>query len=148
MTLSAKLSATNEAAAQAARAMDDPAAVTVLDSFSVTMGQGLVAVAAAEAAADGASMGASSTRLSPPESRLTVCGVIDTSRTYAEGAGSVAPPPPWGPFVHQARHRGARGRGGAGVEAAHPGQITEVPGAEGALGRAVGTAGRSECAGS
>lgn len=85
VTLSAKLSATNEAASQAARAMDDPAAVTVLDSFSVTMGQGLVAVAAAEAAADGASMGSVVGAAESTRERLTVCGVIDTLENLRRG---------------------------------------------------------------
>ncbi len=85
VTLSAKLSATNEAAAQAARAMDGPGAVTVLDSFSVTMGQGLVAVAAAEAAADGASMGAVVAAAESTRDRLTVCGVIDTLENLRRG---------------------------------------------------------------
>ena len=85
VTLSAKLSATNEAASQAARAMDDPAAVTVLDSFSVTMGQGLVAVAAADAAADGASMGSVVDAAESTRERLTVCGVIDSLENLRRG---------------------------------------------------------------
>ena len=85
VTLSAKLSATNEAASQAARAMDDPAAVTVLDSFSVTMGQGLVAVGAAEAAADGASMGSVVDAAESTRERLTVCGVIDSLENLRRG---------------------------------------------------------------
>ena len=85
VTLSAKLSATNEAASQAARAMDDPAAVTVLDSFSVTMGQGLVAVAAAEAAADRASMGSVVDAAESTRERLTVCGVIDSLENLRRG---------------------------------------------------------------
>ena len=85
VTLSAKLSATNEAASQAARAMDDPAAVTVLDSFSVTMGLGLVAVAAAYAAADGASMGSVVDAAESTRERLTVCGVIDSLENLRRG---------------------------------------------------------------
>ena len=81
VTLSAKLSATNEAASQAARAMDDPAAVTVLDSFSVTMGQGLVAVGAA----DGASMGSVVDAAESTRERLTVCGVIDSLENLRRG---------------------------------------------------------------
>ena len=122
--------------------MDDPAAVTVLDSFSVTMGQGLVAVAAAEAAADGASMdrvvarggvhpGAPDRLRRHRHPREPAPGGQDRRRRRRPGD----------PAVHQARHRGARRRGGAGVEAAHPGQIAQVLGAESALGRALGTAG-------
>ena len=85
VTLSSKLSATNEAASQAARAMDDPAAVTVLDSFSVTMGQGLVAMAAAEAAAEGASMERVLAAADSARRRLTVCGVIDTLENLRRG---------------------------------------------------------------
>ena len=110
VTLSSKLSATNEAASQAARAMDDPAAVTVLDSFSVTMGQGLVAMAAAEAAAEGSEHGAGTGRgrlgSSAPDRlrrhrhpRKPTPGGKDRRRSRR----------PWDPAVHQARHRGARG---------------------------------------
>ena len=56
VTLSSKLSATNEAAAQAARALSADYRVEVVDSFSVTMGEGLVVLAAAEAAAAGATI--------------------------------------------------------------------------------------------
>jgi DegV family protein with EDD domain len=85
VTLSSRLSATNEAASQAARAMDDPAAVTVLDSFSVTMGEGLVAVAAAEAAAEGASVDRALAAAESTRQRLTVCGVIDTLENLRRG---------------------------------------------------------------
>lgn len=84
VTLSSRLSATNEAASQAARALA-PAAVTVLDSFSVTMGQGLVAVAAAEAAADGASIDRALAAAESTRQRLTVCGVIDTLENLRRG---------------------------------------------------------------
>ncbi len=85
VTLSSKLSATNEAASQAARAIDGPAAVTVLDSFSVTMGQGLVAMAAAEAATEGAGIDGAVAAAESTRGRLTVCGVIDTLENLRRG---------------------------------------------------------------
>lgn len=85
VTLSSKLSATNEAASQAARAMSRGAAVTVLDSFSVTMGQGLMAVAAAEVASDGAGMDRVVAAAESTRDRLTVCGVIDTLENLRRG---------------------------------------------------------------
>ncbi|MGP8207364.1 MAG: DegV family protein [Acidimicrobiales bacterium] len=85
VTLSSKLSATNEAASQAARAMPDGAPLVVLDSLSVTMGQGLMAVAAAEAASDGADLDQVVAAAESTRARLTVCGVIDTLENLRRG---------------------------------------------------------------
>jgi DegV family protein with EDD domain len=85
VTLSSKLSATNEAASQAARAMGEGAAVTVLDSFSVTMGEGLMATVAAEVAALGAGMDGVVAAAESTRARLTVCGVIDTLENLRRG---------------------------------------------------------------
>ena len=85
VTLSSKLSATNEAASQAARAMPDRASLVVLDSLSVTMGQGLMAVAAAEAASDGADLDQVVAAAESTRARLTVCGVIDTLENLRRG---------------------------------------------------------------
>ncbi|MGA3219844.1 MAG: DegV family protein [Acidimicrobiales bacterium] len=85
VTLSSKLSATNEAASQAARAMAERPPVIVLDSFSVTMGQGLMAVAAAEAASDGAAIDRVVAVAESTRERLTVCGVIDTLESLRRG---------------------------------------------------------------
>ena len=85
VTLSSKLSATNEAAAQAARSMRDEVAVRVLDSFSVTMGQGLMALAAAEAASGGEGLDRVIAVAESTRERLTVCGVLDTLENLRRG---------------------------------------------------------------
>jgi DegV family protein with EDD domain len=59
--------------------------VIVLDSFSVTMGQGLMAVAAAEAASDGAAIDRVVAVAESTRERLTVCGVIDTLESLRRG---------------------------------------------------------------
>jgi DegV family protein with EDD domain len=84
VTLSSKLSATNQSAAQAARTMGE-GAVTVLDSFSVTMGQGLMALAAAEVASAGGGMDRVVAAAVSTRERLTVCGVIDTLENLRRG---------------------------------------------------------------
>ena len=87
VTLSAKLSATNQAAAQAARTLADEtgAAIEVMDSYSVTMGEGLVALAAAEAAAAGLALDGVVTAAASARDRLHVCGVIDTLANLRRG---------------------------------------------------------------
>ena len=66
-------------------ALGDGAAVTVLDSRSVTMGQGLVALAAAEAACDGAGMDVVVAEAESTRGRLSVFGVIDTLENLRRG---------------------------------------------------------------
>jgi DegV family protein with EDD domain len=85
VTLSSKLSATNEAAAQAARSMRQGAEVRILDSLSVTMGQGLVALAAAEAASGGAGLDQVVAAAESTRARLSVCGVLDTLENLRRG---------------------------------------------------------------
>ena len=53
VTLSSGLSATYQSACTAAEAVADRIPVRVVDTLSVTMGQGLLALAAADMAADG-----------------------------------------------------------------------------------------------
>ncbi len=85
VTLSSKLSATNEAAAQAARGLSDDFPVEVVDSFSVTMGQGLVVLAAAEAAAGGGSVDDVVAAAISARERLSVFGAIDTLENLRKG---------------------------------------------------------------
>jgi DegV family protein with EDD domain len=85
VTLSSKLSATNEAAAQAARSMREGAVIRVFDSFSVTMGQGLIAMAAAEAASGGAGIEGVVAAAESTRERLTVCGVLGSLENLRRG---------------------------------------------------------------
>lgn len=85
VTLSAKLSATYESAAQAAKAMAGELEVEVIDSRSATVGQGLLVLAAAEkAAAGGAVADVVATALSTRD-RLSVMGTIDTLENLKKG---------------------------------------------------------------
>ncbi len=92
VTLSSKLSATNEAAAQAARGLSDDFRVEVVDSFSVTMGQGLVVLAAAEVATAGGAVDDVVAAAISARERLSVFGAIDTLENLRKGGriGSAA----------------------------------------------------------
>jgi DegV family protein with EDD domain len=85
VTLSSKLSATSEAAGQAARSMDNEFPVEVVDSFSVTMGEGFAALAAAEAAASGAGMAEVVAVANSTRNRVSVFGAIDTLENLRKG---------------------------------------------------------------
>ena len=85
VTLSSKLSATGQAAAQAARSIGNDFPVEVVDSFSVTMGEGFVALAAAEAAAAGAGMAEVVEAANSTRSRVSVFGAIDTLENLRKG---------------------------------------------------------------
>jgi DegV family protein with EDD domain len=85
VTLSSKLSATNEAAAQAAREVSNDFRVEVVDSLSVTMGEGLVLLAAAETAAGGGSIEDVVAAATSARERLSVFGAIDTLDNLRKG---------------------------------------------------------------
>ncbi len=85
VTLSSKLSATNEAAGQAARALGDDFRVEIVDSFSATMGEGLVLLAAAEAAGRGGSIDDVVSAATSARERLSVFGAIDTLENLRKG---------------------------------------------------------------
>jgi DegV family protein with EDD domain len=85
VTLSSKLSATNEAAAQAARALSADFPVEIVDSFSVTMGEGLVVLAAAEVAAAGGNIDEVAAAAMSAKARLSVFGAIDTLDNLRKG---------------------------------------------------------------
>ena len=84
VTLSSKLSATYEAAAQAARAFTGPP-VYIVDSLSVTLGEGMVALAAAEAAANGIDVAGVVAAAESTRARLSVFGAIDTLENLRKG---------------------------------------------------------------
>jgi DegV family protein with EDD domain len=85
VTLSSRVSATYEAAAQGAReaALDVP--VVVVDSLSVTMGEGMVALAAAEAAARGSGVDGVVAAAESTKRRVAVYGAIDTLENLRKG---------------------------------------------------------------
>jgi DegV family protein with EDD domain len=85
VTLSSKLSATNEAATQAARELSNDFRVEVVDSLSVTMGEGLVVLAAAEAAAAGGALEDVVAAATSARERLSVFGAIDTLENLRKG---------------------------------------------------------------
>jgi DegV family protein with EDD domain len=85
VTLSAKLSATYESAAQAAKAMSGELEVQVVDSRSATVGQGLLVLAAADKAAEGAALTDVVATASSTRDRLSVMGTIDTLENLKKG---------------------------------------------------------------
>jgi DegV family protein with EDD domain len=85
VTLSSKLSATHEAAAQAARNFGQELPVEVLDSYSVTLGEGLVVLAAAEVAAAGGEVAEVVAAATSARDRLSVFGAIDTLDNLRKG---------------------------------------------------------------
>lgn len=87
ITLSSKISAANEAAQSAARRSGPGTGieVRVLDSLSVTMGEGFVVLAAAEAAAAGADLDGVADAARGAMGRCSVFGVIDTLDNLRKG---------------------------------------------------------------
>lgn len=85
VNLSSRLSATIEAARQAANEVASGLPVRVVDSRSVTMGEGLVVVEAAERAASGGSLDEVAAAAEASVSQLKVYGVIDTLDNLRRG---------------------------------------------------------------
>lgn len=85
ITLSSKLSATIEAARAAARDVEERVTVRIVDSESVTMGQGLVVVEAAGQAAAGASLDEVEAAARDAVRRMKVYGAIDTLENLRKG---------------------------------------------------------------
>lgn len=84
VTLSSKLSATHAAATQAAKECER-FPVTVVDSASATLGEGLVVLAAAEAAAAGADLTGTAKAAESARDRLSVFGAIATLENLKRG---------------------------------------------------------------
>lgn len=78
VALSGELSATKQSAELAARSVADDIAVTVIDSRSVTIGQGMIAVAAARAARDGADQATVVALVESLAARTQVWAALDT----------------------------------------------------------------------
>lgn len=85
ITLSGDLSATIEAARSAARAVEDVVDVTVVDSRTITLGQGLLAITAAEAARDGAGADEVVGLVEALRARTRVHGALDTLENLKKG---------------------------------------------------------------
>lgn len=77
-TLSGGVSATYQAALAGAAALEGRMPVEVIDSRSLTMGQGLMCLAAAELASTGADLAAVVTRVRDLIGRTRVLGILDT----------------------------------------------------------------------
>ena len=85
VNLSSKLSATIEAARQAARALEGKIPVRVVDSLSVSLGQGLVATEAAKAASAGASLDEVEAVAEQAVRDMKLYGAIDTLENLKKG---------------------------------------------------------------
>ena len=85
VSLSSKMSATIEAARQGARALEGSLPVRVVDSLSVTLGQGLVTIEAAQRARDGGDLDEVAPRAEGAVGRLKVFGAIDTLENLKKG---------------------------------------------------------------
>jgi DegV family protein with EDD domain len=85
VNLSSKLSATIEAARQGARALQGSFPVRVVDSLSVTLGEGLVVVETAERARDGGDLDQVAAAAARAVQRLKVYGAIDTLENLKKG---------------------------------------------------------------
>lgn len=85
INISGALSATYQVARTAADAVSDQVPVRVIDSCSVTMGQGLMVLAAAESAAGGASLDEVEAVVQSRVERTQVFGAIDTLEHLEKG---------------------------------------------------------------
>jgi DegV family protein with EDD domain len=85
INLSSKLSATIEAARTAARQLEGEVKVEIIDSTSVSLGQGLLVLSAARAAEDGKSLAQVAAAVTEAAPRLKVYGVLDTLENLKKG---------------------------------------------------------------
>ncbi len=85
VTISSKLSATYQSARAGAEALGERLPIEVLDSGFVTMGQGLLVLAAAEAAAEGAALGALVDQTRRRMAATRVFGVLATLEHLQKG---------------------------------------------------------------
>jgi DegV family protein with EDD domain len=85
VTLSSRLSATYQSALSAAASYGAEMPVRVIDSLSVTMGEGLAVLAGAEAAEQGASLDEVEEQVRSVAGRVRVYGVLDTLENLRRG---------------------------------------------------------------
>lgn len=85
VTLSSGLSATYQSACTAAESVSDRIAVRVVDTQSVTMGEGLLALAAADMASSGAHLDDIANTLEDMKDRTHMYGVVDSLEYLRRG---------------------------------------------------------------
>jgi DegV family protein with EDD domain len=85
ITMSSKLSATYQAAASGATEVAEQIPVRVVDSLSVTMGEGLLALAAAKSARDGVGLDEIADGLEHSLESIRVYGALDTLDNLRKG---------------------------------------------------------------
>jgi DegV family protein with EDD domain len=85
INLSSKLSATIESARTAARQLEGEVNVEVIDSTSVSLGQGLLVLGAARLAEEGKSLAEVAAYVAGAAARLKVYGVLDTLENLKKG---------------------------------------------------------------
>jgi len=85
ITLSSKLSATYQAAAAGAQEVADRIPVRVVDSLSVTMGEGIMVLDAAKAARDGADLEEIAGLVEAERDKIRVYGALDTLDNLRKG---------------------------------------------------------------
>jgi DegV family protein with EDD domain len=85
VNLSSKMSATIESARQAARALEGQVRVSVIDSLSVSMGEGLIAIEAAQTANRGGTVAEVLDAAEAAVHKLRLYGVIDTLENLKKG---------------------------------------------------------------
>lgn len=85
VTLSSRLSATYQAASTAARAVEDRVAVRVIDSLTLTLGQGLIVLGAADLAGRGASLDEICDAVEDMKTRTRVYGVVESLDFLRQG---------------------------------------------------------------
>ena len=85
VTLSSKLSATYQAACAGAAEVQDRIPVRVVDSLSVTMGEGILALAAARAARDGKGLDEIADAATADRDRIRVYGTLNTLDNLRKG---------------------------------------------------------------
>jgi DegV family protein with EDD domain len=85
LTLSSLLSATHQSATLGAESLGSEFPVRVVDTFNVSMGQGLIAIDVAEAAAEGADLDALVTRSNEAMAKIGVVATLDTLEHLIKG---------------------------------------------------------------
>ena len=85
LNLSYALSATGQSAQTAATAIADDLAVTCIDTKSISAGQGAMVLAAAKAAADGASVADIQAIVDDMQPRTRIYGILDTLENLKKG---------------------------------------------------------------
>jgi DegV family protein with EDD domain len=85
LTLSSLLSATHQSATLGTEALGDEFPVRVIDTLNVSMGQGLIAIEVADAAAQGADLDTLVTRSNEAMSKVGVVATLDTLEHLIKG---------------------------------------------------------------